>query len=279
MSWVADYPEIEEGNQLAADGHHEAAIAKFEEARFRGARLLAVNISNSLFALSRAHDAENVLRAGWIDERDLDAGFNLAVHLQDSDVEGSREVYRELVRRGYGKAAVNEAWNLWDEGRGSEAETVLETFVETDGSVDRDIAAGALGTMLFRRGDLAKAQPFLEEGATRDPGARADLGHVLLATGDSRLAREVWERGAEAGEVESMVPLANLLAEDGDAQRARQLYRAAAARGDGHAATNLAIDLWNSGKFDQARHWIDRGEELGDAVAQKWNAELRGSPA
>lgn len=83
-----------------------------------------------------------------------------------------------------------------------------------------DIAAAALGSLLFRLGRLDAAERALRQGARTDAGARADLGHVLVATGRVADAERIWRTGTAADETESLLPLANLLADRGDREEA-----------------------------------------------------------
>lgn len=219
---------VDEGDELARRGEHEAAIARFSHAKALGADWVGLNIGNSLAALGRPDDAEREYEEAWRLGGSRDAAFNLALSLESRGDPRGRERYRDLIATGYAKAAINEAAGLQEEGRPDAAIALLEDAIR-DPEVG-DIAAAALGSLLFRLGRLDAAERALRQGARTDAGARADLGHLLMATGRVADAERIWRTGAAAGETESLLPLANLLADRGEREEADRLYREGASR-------------------------------------------------
>ncbi|GIT78501.1 hypothetical protein LLS1_01700 [Leifsonia sp. LS1] len=130
--------------------------------------------------------------------------------------------------------------------------------------------AATLGTLYWRAGQLDLAEPLLRQTADADAQARADLGHLLLATGRRNEAVQEWGKGVVDSQPESMVPLANLLSREGDQAHAADPYERAYELGDPHAALNLALDLYSDERLPDALSWARRASERGDEQAKAW---------
>lgn len=113
----------------------------------------------------------------------------------------------------------------------------------------------------------------LRDGADHFESARADLAHLLVATGRSNEAEEALKMGVRLGEVQSFLPLANLLDETGRPDEAERLYRLGFALGDAHSAYNLFSQLLEQGRDKEAQEWLWRAAEGGDEKAIAWLAE------
>lgn len=92
----------------------------------------------------------------------------------------------------------------------------------TDNPAIAGYATGFIGHLLFHASDPA-ARGWLERGREFYPGARSDLGDLLVAAGERDAGIAVWREGVAQGEVASVVPLANLLWDQGDRQEAIDL--------------------------------------------------------
>jgi Flp pilus assembly protein TadD len=248
--------------------------------------------------VGRIGDAERCFRRAvelghhWV-------AFNLANTLRDLGLfEDAAAAYRMAISAGETDAIVNLGYLMELEGRDFEAELLFHEAIaagDHGGHIalaqrarrngDLDAAeyhahltlpaeSGLLGGILKDQGRDDEAEPLLRAAQYADPDARADLGVVLARTGQADEARLVLQAGVDAGEVESMVPLANLLADGGDAGGAETWYRRAALLGDTFAHHNLGVLLRGLGRLAEARDQFRLGAAAGDEFARKALAEL-----
>jgi hypothetical protein len=156
---------VNQGCDAADRGDHREAVKLFSKAVGRGELWVGLNLGNSLRALDEPTAAAAAFELAWRRAHDDDAGFNLALTLEDGgDIAGARAVFQELVRAGYVKAMDQEAWYLSDEGREAEARELL-TMASVDSGPDGDRAAGILGTWMWDENHEATAEPLLQRGA------------------------------------------------------------------------------------------------------------------
>lgn len=125
-----------------------------------------------------------------------------------------------------------------------------------------DRAAAALAELLMVRGDMAEAQPYLEQAAgAGDPVAAAALGTLL------RGQAETWLRqGAEAGDAAAAHELGDMLVGAGREDEALRWYRKAAAAGRREVALSIGalLSRWHD---PEAYIWLSYAAAWGDARA------------
>jgi TPR repeat protein len=123
------------------------------------------------------------------------------------------------------------------------------------------------------------AEASLRAGGDAYPEARADLAHLLMATGRREEGVRTLADGVRIGQVPCMLPLANILSEGGDTDAAEALYRRAFDAGDSYSAWNLAVLLWETDRGDEAQQWVWRAAEGGDELAIAYLADVDPSDA
>lgn len=203
----------------------------------------------------------------WHDAPDGWSGRRYAEALIAADrVDEAATICRAMWDLGYPAGLTDLASLEHDRGDDDLAVALLREALPELDDEDRPLVEGQLGHWLWHRNDLA-AEPHLRLGLHAFSGARADLAALLRTTGRAGEGRALLEAGVAAGEVGSMLPLANILDEEGESGRAEQLYRRAYDLGDAYSAWNLAVMLIGLGREEEADEWRWRAAQGGDEVA------------
>ncbi|WP_133766624.1 tetratricopeptide repeat protein [Amnibacterium kyonggiense] len=209
------------------------------------------------------------LREAWSTARDGVTGTRYAEGLRAAgEIEAAIAVCREVAELGYFAGWYEWAWLEHGRGDVRRAIGLMEEVAELlDDDPDRAYALGVAGH--WRWDDLSDvgSEPLLRVGMDAYPDARADLAHLLMATGRREEGLRVLADGVRDGQVACMLPLANILSEDGEKEAAEALYRRAFEAGDSYSAWNLAVLLWETGRGDEAEQWVWKAAEGGDDLA------------
>lgn len=211
--------------------------------------------------------------AAWRRAPDGWTGRRYAEALVDAGrIDEAAAIHREVWDLGYPAGLFSLAWLERDRGNHDLAIELLRQVLPDLDEEDRPLGEGTLGHWLWYLQNDLGAEPHLRAGEHAYPPARSDLASLLLATDRPGEARSVLRAGVEAGEEDSMLPLANLLDEDGDAEAAEALYRRAYDLGDAYSAWNLAIMLDRLGRDEEAEAWRWRAAQGGDELAIRYLA-------
>jgi WD40 repeat protein len=126
--------------------------------------------------------------------------------------------------RGYRDALLSASTRSYRDGRFTRAETLLRHLLELD--PQNTVANGNMGYLqLTTRGDPTTASIFLRTALESDPdyiSAHVTSGHLSLAIGDRRAARESFERAAQIApnaEAELFLGALRVSTDDADAER------------------------------------------------------------
>jgi tetratricopeptide (TPR) repeat protein len=100
------------------------------------------------------------------------------------------------------------AWLERDRGNHDRAQSLLQAYLDADREPDEytDHMAGVLGHWLWHFSNRTDAEPLLRRGALQFSSARADLGHLLKATGRVDEAEVVLREGVAAGRTGQLPP-------------------------------------------------------------------------
>lgn len=215
----------------------------------------------------------------WDEAPDGWTGRRYAEALIDSDrVDEAAAVCMAMWDLGYPAGLTDLA--LLERGRGNHDLAVAllrEALPELD-EEDRPLVEGTIGHWLWTLQDDLAAESHLRIGLHAHPDARSDLAALLRSTGRAAEGKALLEAGVAAGEVDSMLPLANILDEEGDDGRAEEIYRRAYELGDAYSAWNLAVMLIRQGREREADEWRWRAAQGGDEVAIRHLADDRTDP-
>lgn len=169
------------------------------------------------------------------------AWVNLGLTLYDlGDIPGAMHAYAQAETAGDSGGPLNLAMLLHDHGDTDAALSAARRAADAGHPAAPAVVASWQWNTTLDPG-LEQA---LRAGADHFPPARADLGDLLRTIGRVDEAVQVLRDGMGRGEVESMIPLANLywdVLDDCDA--AREVLTIAADHGDSHAHHNLAVLL------------------------------------
>jgi tetratricopeptide (TPR) repeat protein len=178
------------------------------------------------------------------------------------------EVCREVADLGYYAGYYEWAWLEHDRGDVTRAiELMEEVAALLEDDPDRMYPIGVAGHWRWEHRNDVSAERMLRLGMEAYPEARADLAHLLMATGRRTEGVQTLADGVREGHVECMLPLANVFSEDGDKDSAEALYRRAYDLGDAYSAWNLAVLLWETDRGDEAQQWVWKAAEGGDDLA------------
>jgi tetratricopeptide (TPR) repeat protein len=210
-----------------------------------------------------------LFREAWSRIHDGITGTRYAEALAASgDVDGAIAVCREVAELGYFSGYYDWAWLEHGRGEVERAIAVMEEVAALiDDGPDRAYPIGVAGHWRWEHFDDESAEPMLRRGMAAYPEARADLAALLAVTGRRAEGVRTLADGVRAGQVECMLPLANILSEDGEKAQAEDLYRRAYDRGDAYSAWNLAVLLWEEGRGEEAQEWAWKAAEGGDDLA------------
>lgn len=223
-------------------------------------------------------DLEAFARA-WDDAPDGWTGRRYAEALIDADrVDDAAAVCRAMWDLGYPAGLTDLASLERDRGNHDLAIALLREALPELDEEDRPLGEGMLGHWLWSLQDDVAAEPHLRAGLAAHPDAHADLAALLRTTGRGAEGRAVLEAGVAAGDVGSMLPLANILDEEGEHARAEEIYRRAYELGDAFSAWNLAVMLIGLGRDEEADEWRWRAAQGGDEVAIRHLADDPSSP-
>ncbi len=216
-------------------------------------------------------------RRTWEAAPDGWSGRRYAEALVDAGrLDEAAAVCRRMWKLGYPAGYTDLAWLEHDRGEQALAIALLREALPELDDEDRPVAEGTLGHWLWEAGH-DDAEPHLRAGADAYPTARTDLAALLRTSGRREEGRAVLARGVAAGEVESMLPLANVLDGEGDAEGAERLYRRAYDLGDAYSAWNLGLLLLRLGRDREAEEWRWRAAQGGDELAIRSLAGLHGT--
>jgi tetratricopeptide (TPR) repeat protein len=217
-----------------------------------------------------AEDAElPLLREEWLAVQDGVSGARYAEALAArGQVDAAIAVCREVADLGYFTGWYEWAWLEHGRGRVDRAIALMQEVAELlDDEPDRAYPLGVAGHWRWEHLNDVDAEASLRAGQDAYPEARADLAHLLMATGRREEGVRVLADGVRDGQVPCMLPLANILGENGDTDAAEALYRRAFAAGDSYSAWNLAVLLWETDRGEEAQQWVWRAAEGGDDLA------------
>lgn len=216
------------------------------------------------------------LEAEWVRALDGETGdaFGRAL-IAHGDLDRAAEVYTQLIANDYLIGFYALAWLEKDRGENARAEELLAAYLDADTAPDEfaDHVAGVLGHWRWHASNHTDAEPLLRRGADHCPAARADLAHLLKATGKVDEAEAVLRAGVAVREVVSFLPLANLLDESGRTDEAESLFREGYALGDAYSAYNLSLILDRDDRPEEAAEWLWKAAQGGDESAIRWLAD------
>ena len=272
---------VKSGKAAEAEGNYFAAIRFFEDALDHGAEGIGLNLGSCYLDLGRVDDAARAYERAWKSDDDLDAAFLLAqIHQDKGEIAQARGIYALLLDSGRPEGLYEEAYFLRYDGRLLEAEQMMERAAAISGAGSNgDLAAGALGMWRWSERNDPSAESLLRRGANVSPNSRDTLANLLLATGREGEAAQVWQEGAQAGELESMISLANHLEDVGDIERAEMILREAVALDDGHAAYNLYKLLKKTGRGSEGEGFLRLAFDHNDELAVRRLARRAGKVA
>lgn len=220
-------------------------------------------------------------RDEWLAAHDGVSGARYAEALQAAGrIDDAVAVCREVADLGYVTGYFEWAWLEHGRGRVERAIALMEEVAELlEDDPDRAYPLGVAGHWRWEHLNDVAAEASLRAGADAFPEARADLAHLLMATGRREEGIRTLADGARAGQVPCMLPLANILGEAGDTEAAEALYRRAFDAGDSYSAWNLAVLLWETDRGEEAQQWVWRAAEGGDELAIAYLSDVDPSDA
>lgn len=175
------YRAVDEGCDAADRGDHATAIKLFSSAVDMGEDWVALNLGNSYRDVGKVDMAQAAFERAWRVALDPDAGFNLALLLEDmGQIAKARSVYQELIEAGYVKAMDVEAWYLHAEGDLRSAYALMEKASADPGPTGH-YAAGVLGTWKWDDFKDLSAKPLLERGRDYFDDAPQALEDLICA--------------------------------------------------------------------------------------------------
>jgi tetratricopeptide (TPR) repeat protein len=262
---------IDLGCDLADAGRQTDAEWCFRRASDLGDTVGSFNLGNALAAQQRweeAVDAYELALAGG----EPDAWRNLGKVLEDlGDLAGAMRAYRGAADAGDLEGGLQLAFLLREQG---ERQAALDVAMEIAALGDQEAAAVVACWRWCATLDPA-LEPALRAGQDFFPAARADLAHLLRASGRLAEARYVLERGAKLGEAVAWLPLGNFYADEmDDDEAAEEAYRGGIAAGEAYCHHNLAVLLAERGDFDGAVEQFRLGAAAGDQLAADALREL-----
>jgi tetratricopeptide (TPR) repeat protein len=216
------------------------------------------------------------LREAWETVRDGVTGTRYAEGLRGAGrLDEAVTVCREVADLGFFVGYYEWAWLEHDRGDVTRAiELMEEVAALQEDDPDRAYPIGVAGHWRWDHRNELAAEPMLRAGMDAYPEARADLAHLLMATGRRTEGVQMLADGVRAGHVECMLPLANVFSEEGDADSAEALYRRAYELGDAYSAWNLAVLMWESGRGAEAQEWVWKAAEGGDELAISYLSDV-----
>lgn len=208
-------------------------------------------------------------RDAWQQVHDGVTGARYAEALQAAgQLDAAIAVCREVADLGYLTGYYEWAWLEHARGDVPRAIALMEEVAALqEDDPDRLYPLGVAGHWRWEHGNETTAEPLLRAGMDAYPEARADLAHLLMATGRREEGVQILADGVRAGQVACMLPLANILGEDGEHGAAEALYRRAFELGDAYSAWNLAVLLWQTDRGDEAQQWVWKAAQGGDELA------------
>jgi tetratricopeptide (TPR) repeat protein len=236
-----------------------------------GDTVASFNLGNALAAQQRWEEAvaayEVALAGG-----EPDAWRNLGKVLEDlGDLAGAMRAYRGAADAGDLEGGLQLAFLLREQG---ERHAAMDVALEIAAMGDQEAAAVVACWRWCATLDPA-LEPDLRAGADFFPAARADLAHLLRASGRTAEARFVLEKGAKLGEAVAWLPLGNFYADEmEDDEAAEEAYRGGIAAGEAYCHHNLAVLLAERGDFDGAVEQFRLGAAAGDQLAADALREL-----
>ncbi|MDF8266463.1 tetratricopeptide repeat protein [Luteipulveratus flavus] len=252
------------GCDLFDAGRIEDAETCFRRASGLGSPEGAFNLGNTLVRQER-HEAAIPAFELALARGETDAWANLGLVLEElGDLVGAARAYEQAEATGDRSGALRLAMLLHDQGGRDRAMTAAQRSADAGDQ----LAAAVVACWQWCRTRDPGLETALRAGADLLPSARADLGALLLMSGRVNEARTVLEQGSSVGEVECMLPLANVYSDLlGDDERARAVLTAAADLGDAHAHHNLAVLLEPDGQLEDAALHYRLAIAGGDSLA------------
>ncbi len=218
----------------------------------------------------------SLLRDDWLETRDGVTGARYAEALRAAGaIEAALAVCRAVTELGFSAGYLEWAW--LEHGRGDVHRAIglmEEVAALVEDEAERRYAIGVAGHWRWESRNDVAVESMLRIGMADYAEARADLAHLLMATGRRDEGARTLSDGVLAGQVACMLPLANVLSEDGRKDAAEALYRRAFAAGDSYSAWNLAVLLWETDRGDEAQEWVWRAAEGGDDLAIGYLADV-----
>jgi tetratricopeptide (TPR) repeat protein len=262
---------IDLGCDLADAGRQTDAEWCFRRASEMGDTIGSFNLGNALVAQRRFTEAVDAYEAA-LAGGEADAWRNLGKVLEDlGDLAGAMRAYRGAADAGDLEGGLQLAFLLREQG---ERHAAMDVAMEIAAMGDQE-AAAVVACWRWCATLNPALEPELRAGADYFPAARADLAHLLRATGRSDEARFQLEKGAKRGEAVAWLPLGNFYADEmGDDEAAEEAYRGGIAAGETYCHHNLAVLLAERGDFDGAVEQFRLGAAAGDPLAADALREL-----
>lgn len=255
---------VDLGCDLAEAGLLSEAEDCFRRASDLGSARASFNLGNCLAEQERWVEAVTIYEIA-LDRGESDAWLNLGLVLHElGDLAGEIRAYQGAEAAGDSGGPLGLAFAFREQG---DREAAMEA-AQRSAAAGNDTAAAVVACWQWCISLDPGLEAALRAGADHFASARADLGHLLVATGRIEEARDVLERGMKLGEVESMLPLGNLYSDllDDD-EAAEAAYRAGAALGDAHSHHNLAVLLEENGDANGAERHYRAAIEGGDTLS------------
>ncbi|KAA9108155.1 tetratricopeptide repeat protein [Microbacterium rhizomatis] len=207
-------------------------------------------------------------------QQDLPSGRRYIEALEaNGDFTTALQVCERMWDLGFPSGRVDAAWIVKDAGNVGRAIDLMTEALTLLDDEHVPLAEGVIGHWRWHYLNDPAAETQLRRGMHAYGTARADLAHLLIATGRHAEARSILCEGASQKVVECILPLARLLEDDGDRRAAEDLYRHGIELGDGHSAWNLAVLLIEDGRPEEAARWQWTAAEMGDELAIQYLAD------
>ncbi|MFJ5694140.1 tetratricopeptide repeat protein [Arthrobacter sp. NPDC093125] len=233
---------------------------------------------------------------------DPDGLFNAANDLRlISQSEAIEVLYRLAIEQGVNEAYLNYGVFLRDINRPKEALVQFEkahavgdpkaafALGETNWEMERHAEAikwlrlagsnAAIPLRLARSyralGDEESAVKVLREGS--ETSAEAAVEYIDTTDDlDPESAINLLEKHLQNGEVDVLIPLADLYSKAGNPDKEIELLRRSVAEGEPNALHNLGLALWQSGQTREGRALLKKAAQQGDKLSPKVLHNLRG---
>jgi len=191
-----------------------------------------------------------------------DALMFLGLALEETgDICGARAMYHQAAELGDPEGLLEVAFDFRETGDLAKA---IE-FGQAAQAGGSRLAAAAVATWKFEQTHDLALEADLRAGVSEYEAARTALGQIYLDTSRTESALSLYREGAALGELDCLVPLANLLIDIyEELDEAEDVLRRGAADGDAHACHNLGLLLLDMDRDAEALVFLKQAIALGD---------------